>query len=73
MNTEDTAIPFRLSPLAEGDAPKRVVPHPTDEYLTRQALLTDPAKVGDEESRAAALRSIPVMSRKAQNTAWAQL
>ena len=54
MNTEDTAIPFRLSPLAEGDAPKRVVPHPTDEYLTRQALLTDPAKVGDEESRAAA-------------------
>lgn len=56
MNTEDTAIPFRLSPLAEGDAPKRVVPHPTGEYLTRQALLTDPAKVGDEESRAAARR-----------------
>ena len=56
MNTEETAIPFKLSPLAEGDAPKRVVPHPSDDYLTRQALLTDPTKVGDEESRAAAQR-----------------
>ena len=56
MNNEETPIPFKLSPLAEGDAPKRVVPHPTDGYLTRQAFFTDPAKASDEESRVAAQR-----------------
>ena len=50
---EEDVIPFKLEPMPD-NAPQRVVPHASHDYVVRQAFLTDPAKSIDEESRWAA-------------------
>ena len=54
MNTEETATPFRLSPMHKDGAPGQVIPYPSRESKVRQALTINPATASDLQSRAAA-------------------
>ena len=54
--TEENPIPFKLSPMQDEGAAPRVVPHPDEADVMKQALLTDPTSASDWESRVAAQR-----------------
>ena len=56
QGTEENPIPFKLSPMPDDDATPRVVPHPEDADVLKQALLTDPTRADDWEGRVAARR-----------------